>query len=1028
MTATTPGQVRDQRAAANGRAARPNGRLSEAAAGIEEALRARIAGEVRFDAVSRMLYSTDASNYQVDPIGVVIPASSDDVLATIEIAAGHRVPLLPRGGGSSLAGQTVGAALVLDFSKVLSRVLDVDVEARTVTVEPGINIDALNRELRPTGLMFGPDPASANRATAGGVVGNNSTGSHSILYGMTGDNVRAVKAALVDGSVIALGPLSPAAMAGRATIDDTKGRLFSQLLAFRERYGGLIARDFPPHWRRATGYSLDQLLKPDDAFNPARLLVSSEGTLATLLEVTFTLAPRPTRTALVLLQFDELVAAMAATPAILETDPSAVELMDRMLVNLTRSQPGFARQIALIEGDPAAVLAVEFYGESDTELERKADRLKRQLVERGVRTATDPLIVLDPARQADVWSVRKAGLGLLMSVRGDHKPIPVIEDVSVPVEHLAEYVAAIEELVAAHGTTAAYYAHASAGCLHIRPLVNLKTAAGVTMMADMAYAATELAHRFGGVMSGEHGDGLQRSELNEQIFGPELYAAMREFKRLWDPLGVMNPGKKVDAPPMTENLRYGPSYRASEPKTYLDFSGEGGFARAVEMCNGAGVCRKLKAGTMCPSFMATRDEKDSTRGRANALRDVLARGTLDRADLASCDVYDVLDLCLSCKACKTECPSSVDMAKLKTEFLAHYHDVHGTPLRARVFGHIHDLSRLASPLAPWVNLGMRLGLDRPVKRALGVAPERKLSPFAARTFSDRWQAHQQRDAGRRRQTRGQAVYFHDTFAEYNYPNIGMAAVTLLEAAGFEVVVEERRACCGRPMLSKGLIEDARKLARRNVDLLAPYARQGIPIIGTEPSCILTLRDEYRDLLPDDPDVAAIAGETYMIDEFLAKLDAAGDLGILWSDEPGPDVLFHGHCHQKALIGVGPSLAMLSAAGCAARESGAGCCGMAGSFGYEGEHYDVSRAIGEERLFPAVAAAGETTTVSVAGVSCRQQIEHFTGRKTRHIAEVLAARVAPGHTWAARAPEPIPAEIAPTPELAAHAKQTGAGPA
>jgi FAD/FMN-containing dehydrogenase/Fe-S oxidoreductase len=1028
MTVTLSDQSSATTIRLHGKGREPNGPPGLVAAALRDALQRRVAGEVRFDAVSRMLYSTDASNYQIDPVGVVIPATREDVLATIEIAAQHQVPLLPRGGGSSLSGQTVGTALVIDFSKVLSRVLEIDIEGGFVTVEPGINIDALNRQLRPNGVMFGPDPASANRATAGGVIGNNSTGSHSILYGMTGDNVQAVTAATVEGAVLDLGPLAPAAMAGRASIDDAKGRLYSQLLAFRERYGGLIARDFPPHWRRATGYSLDQLLKPDAEFNPARLLVSSEGTLATLLEITFRLVPRPTKTGLVLLQFDELVASMAATPAILETDPSAVELMGRMLIKLTRSQPSFARQISMIEGDPAAVLVVEYYGESDAELRQKAERLKLHLVASGVRTTADPLVVLDPARQEDVWSVRKAGLGLLMSVRGDHKPIPVIEDVSVPVEHLAEYVAAIEELVAAHGTTAAYYAHASAGCLHIRPLINLKTVEGVQTMSDMAYAAAGLARRFGGVMSGEHGDGLQRSELNELIFGPELYQAMGEFKRIWDPLGLMNPGKKVNGPPMTENLRFGPSYRAQEPKTYLDFSAEGGFARAVEMCNGAAVCRKLMAGTMCPSFMATRDEKDSTRGRANALRDVLARGTLDRPDLASKDVYDVLDLCLSCKACKTECPSSVDMAKIKTEFLAHYQAEHGASLRSRVFGHIHDLSRLASPVAPFANLGMRLGLDAPVKNALGVAPQRRLSPFAARTFTDRWRAHQRRHGGSPRQTRGKVVYFHDTFAEYNYPRIGMAAVTLLEAAGFEVIVEKRRVCCGRPLLSKGFVEEARKLARRNIELLAPYAQQGMPIVGTEPSCILTLRDEYRDLLPDDEDVAAVARESYMVDEFLAKLDQAGDLGIVWKDGPGPDVLFHGHCHQKALIGMGPSMAMLATAGCTASESGAGCCGMAGSFGYEAEHYEVSRKIGEERLFPAIAAATSSTTVSVSGVSCRQQIEHFTDRRTKHIAEVLAERIAPGHTWTVRAPEPVPAEVAPTPESVAHARNTGAGPA
>ncbi|MFT4040896.1 MAG: FAD-linked oxidase C-terminal domain-containing protein [Thermomicrobiales bacterium] len=1019
MTATLPPKAAPF--SANGRHAGP---AADLAGELQEELGKRLDGEVRFDATSRMLYSTDASNYQIEPVGVVVPRSIDDVRASIELAVKYGVPLLPRGGGSSLAGQTVGAALVMDFSKYVSRILDLDVEGQTVTVEPGINVAALNMQLRPTGLMFGPDPASAERATAGGIVGNNSTGSHSILYGMTGDNVMRARASLADGTVLELGPTTPEAMRAVAARDTGEGRLYRDLLAFREKHAALIERDFPRHWRRATGYSLDQLIKPDDEFNTARLLVSSEGTLATLLDVTFNLYKRPTKTGLVLLQFDELVASMSATPHILETDPSAVELMGRLLINLTRSQPGFARQISMIQGDPAAVLVVEYYGETEDELIRKADNLKQHLIDRGIKTTADPLTVLDVQQQADVWTVRKAGLGLLMSIRGDHKPIAVIEDVSVPVEHLAEYVGAIEDLVAAHNTEAAYYAHASAGCLHIRPLVNLKTREGVVSMVEMADAAADLAHRFGGHLSGEHGDGLQRSVLNERIFGPELYQAMRQYKRIWDPKLLMNPGKKVDAPPMTENLRYGPKYHARKPRTYLSFATEGGFDQAVEMCNGAGVCRKLKAGTMCPSFMATKDEKDSTRGRANALRNALAGDMLDRPDLASKDVYDTLDLCLSCKACKTECPSSVDMAKLKTEFLQHYHDVHGTPLRSRFFGHIHDISKLASPMAPLVNLTMRLGLDAPVKKALGVAPERKLSRFASRTFTQRWHAHQQQHAAQPRQTRGQIVYFHDTFAEYNYPHIGMAAVKLLEAAGFDVIVEERRACCGRPMLSKGLIEEARALAKQNIAVLAPYARNGIPIVGTEPSCILTLRDEYKDLLPDDPVTATVASESYMIDEFLAKLDKAGDLGIVWKDDAGPEVLFHGHCHQKALIGMAPSMAMLRNAGCSAKESGAGCCGMAGSFGYEAEHYDVSKKIGEDRLFPAVEAMPETAVISVAGVSCRQQIGHFTGRHSRHIAEVLAERIAPGHRWAARAPEPVPDSVQPTPETEAHAKQTG----
>jgi Fe-S oxidoreductase len=651
-------------------------------------------------------------------------------------------------------------------------------------------------------------------------------------------------------------------------------------------------------------------------------------------------------------------------------------------------------------------------------LEQKAARLEDMLQRRGIRLSTKPYRVFDPARQADIWKVRKDGLGLLMSIKGDHKPIPVIEDVSVPVEHLAEFVGTVENLVTDYGTTAAYYAHASAGCLHIRPLINLKTVEGVTAMKEMALVAADLAHKFGGHMSGEHGDGLQRSELNEIIFGPDLYEAMRQFKQVWDPRGLMNPGKKVDAPSMIESLRYGPDYAAREPKTHLSFASDGGLLGAVEMCNGAAVCRKLKAGTMCPSFMATKDEKDSTRGRANALRNALAGEVFDRSSFTSKETYDVLDLCLSCKACKTECPSSVDMAKLKIEFLAQYQDVHGTPLRSRVFGNIHTISRLTAPVAPLANLALRTPVAKPVMRMIGVHPERRLSSFVRRTFVTRWRKHVKHRTPR--QTRGQVVYFHDTFATYNYPRIGMAAVRLLEAAGFEVIVEERRACCGRPMLSKGLVSDAKKAARRNVAVLAPYAKRGIPIIGTEPSCILTLRDEYRDLLPDDPDTAILADHAFMIDEFLAKLDAAGELGITWKKGPGPEVFFHGHCHQKALIGVGPSLATLNAAGCQARESGAGCCGMAGSFGYESEHYVVSRLIGEERLFPAIKATTQDTTIAVAGVSCRQQIEHFTNRNSRHIAEVLAGRIASNHVWQPPVTETLPAEVTPTPEVVVHA--------
>lgn len=954
---------------------------------LEQELRWRLEGEVRFDLYSRMLYSTDASNYQIEPLGVVIPKTYDDVRWTIELAAKYQTPILPRGGGSSLAGQAVGRALVIDTSKYLNQLLEVDPVARVARVQPGIVVNQLNAKLRKYGLMFGPDPASADRATIGGAIGNNASGSHSILYGMTADHVLAAHTILSDGTELIFQALRPDELAARAQLPTREGQLYRDLLALRDRYAEAIEREYPRHWRRASGYGLKELLRED--FNVARLLASSEGTLAFGLEYTLNLVPRPTRTALVLLQFDDLVRAMEATPLILECDPSAVELMDGLLISLTRQQPGYASQIAFIEGTPQAVLVVEFYGETEAELVAKVERLQQHLTRH--RIAQNPLPVFNPARQADVWTVRKAGLGLLMSIKGDAKPIACIEDVSVPVEHLAEYVREILRLVAEHGTSAAFYAHASAGCLHVRPLVNLKTADGVRTMRALTEGALELAVRFGGVMSGEHGDGLARGELNERLFGPTLYRCMKELKAIFDPAGLMNPGKIVDCPPLDQNLRYGPDYRTVNIKTYLSFEREGGFARAIEMCNGAGVCRKLGAGTMCPSYMATRDERDTTRARANALRAALASRVLQPGHFTDPRTYEVLDLCLACKACKTECPSSVDMAKIKTEFLAHYYRAHGTPLRARAFGNIHLINKLGSRVAPFANLAARSPLGRLGKRALGVHPERDLPRFARVPF-DRW--FRERSGPRGDGVRGPVVYFHDTFTTYNYPEIGRAAVEVLEAAGYSVTIVERRACCGRPMLSKGLVESARRLARANVELLAPYARAGIPIVGTEPSCILTLRDEYLDLLPGHPDAAVVAQNSFMIDEFLARQLERGELSLPWRAEPGPKVLFHGHCHQKALIGVKPSLAVLKAAGCTVEESGAGCCGMAGSFGYEAEHYEISRKIGAERLFPKVEEQPADTVIAVAGVSCREQIAHFTGRRPLHLVEVLAARLAP----------------------------------
>jgi FAD/FMN-containing dehydrogenase/Fe-S oxidoreductase len=964
----------------------PRTSLDQTRETLAQALRPRIQGEIRFDQYTRTLYSTDASNYMIEPLGVVLPRTVDDIQAAMDVAAQHGISILPRGGGSSLAGQTVGEALIIDTSKYMNQMLELDQSNRRVRVQPGMVLSTLNSKLKKHGLMFGPDPSSGDRATIGGVVGNNSAGAHSILYGMTKDHVNTAQVILSDGTPISFGEISLDDWKYKARLDTREGRLYRDLLDLRERHGEAIKRDYPRHWRRATGYNLPELIR-DDGFNPARLLVSSEGSLTFGVEYEMGLVETPTRTALAVLQFDDLVDAMRATPTILECEPSAIELMDRMLVSLTRSQPGYADLISFITGDARDVIVVEFYGENEDELKESLDHLESHLKANDIQQ--DIIKVLDPRQQSDIWSVRKAGLGLLMSVKGDAKPIACIEDVSVPVEHLAEYVEAILKLVDEHDTKAAFYAHASAGCLHIRPLISLKTVDGIQSMRDITLAAADLAVEFGGVMSGEHGDGLARGELNEQIFGPELYQCMKELKYAFDPDGRMNPGKIVDCPPMTKNLRYGADYRTVDIMTHLDFTPEGGFAAAIEMCNGAGVCRKTGSGTMCPSYMATHDEEDSTRGRANALRAALSGQGLKFENFTDPRTYQVLDLCISCKACKTECPSSVDMAKIKAEFLAQYYDANGTPARAKMLANVPQLNRLGVRMAPIANLVMKTPLASIGKRIAGIHPKRELAPFASETFES-W--FQKRGPRREHGHRGLVVYYHDTFTNTQYPEIGKATVRLLEAAGYTVAIVPQRACCGRPAYSKGLVNEARELARKNVAALAPYARQGIPIVGTEPSCILTLRDEYADLLPGDPDVEKLGVNSFMVDEFLDKLDRNGELDIVWKESDGTNVMFHGHCHQKAVVGMAPSMAMLNRAGYVVKESGAGCCGMAGSFGYEAEHYEVSRKIGEERLFPMVNQQAKETIISVAGVSCREQIGHFTGRRPTHIAEVLADRI------------------------------------
>ncbi|MFZ1756953.1 MAG: FAD-linked oxidase C-terminal domain-containing protein [Caldilineaceae bacterium] len=984
-------------------------------------LRADIQGEVRFDAYSRMLYSTDASLYQIQPVGVVLPKNADDIQAAMQIAARHAIPVLPRGGGSSLAGQAVGAALVLDTSKYMDRILGVDEERRTVRVQPGMTVGILNKALAPLGLMLGPDPASAERATVGGSIGNNATGSHSILYGMMADNVQETAVVLADGSTARFGPVAPGDLAALGRGDSLESRIYRELPGLISGVTEQIVARWPKHWRRASGYNLDRLaaallpadqrsrlnpsspFRPDvvdpvriDRFNLAQLITGSEGTLATITEATLGLVPKPKFTGLAVVHFDRVVDACASIPIILETDPSASELLDKQLMDLARAQPEWAKKMFFVEGDPEAVLLTEYYGNSPDEVEKKLAHLEDHLRRRGVTGVIRRYV--QPQAQADVWSVRKAGLNILMGKRGEYKPITGIEDVSVPPEVLAAYVERI--LAFAKTQTAskgvAVYAHASAGCLHVRPLLNTKSADGIAALQALGEFACDLAVEYGGTMSGEHGDGLVRSALNPRLFGPELYEALRQTKAIFDPENRMNPGKIVDAPPIGENLRYGTEYQTIELKTVYDWSSDGGFGPAVEMCNGAGVCRKLGAGTMCPSFQATREEQDSTRGRANSLRNALA-GRIPREELYTPEMYGVMDLCLGCKACKSECPSSVDMARIKSEYLVHYYAEHGLPLFNRMMGLLPSINRLlygvARPLVPLVNATLASAPAKAVLARIGVHPARSLPPYAPNTFSHWFHARGEgrgaKNATRDSQaaTRNSVILFHDTWAEYNHPEVAQAAVRVLEAAGYAVYLAEGRACCGRPLITGGQADKAKAWVDQNVALLAPYAAQGIPIVGVEPSCILTLRDEYPALAADKNRAQILAQHALTFEEFVVREAEAGGFGDIWQETPG-QVHLHGHCHARALVGDEASVAALKQAGYRVQVIPSGCCGMAGDFGYEKDHYEISRNIGEDRLFPAVRAAAKDDLIIASGTSCRDQIGHFTERKPVHIAQAL----------------------------------------
>jgi FAD/FMN-containing dehydrogenase/Fe-S oxidoreductase len=991
-----------------------------ATAELAQRLRTAVDGDVLFDAASRGRYSTDASIYQVEPIGVVVPRAHADVRAIVDVCRELRVPVLPRGAGSSQCGQTVGAALVIDSSKHLGAIGGVDRDAMTVTVEPGVVLDRLNSVLRPHGLWFPVDVSTSAQATIGGMAGNNSCGSRSIHYGNMVHNVAAIDALLADGTE-----------ARFSTTDAMRGApprvraLVEGLEAIGRREHDEIARQVPNVMRRVGGYNLDvfhpQSQRPytaDGRVNLAHLLVGSEGTLAWSRALTLNLVPLPKHRTLGIVNFPTLYRAMQCAEAIATLAPTAVELVDRTMIDLARANPAFRPTIdAALIGEPDAILLVEFIGDTRDAPVAALAQLVELMGDLGLPASV--VSMTDANAQKALWDVRKAGLNIMMSMKGDGKPVSFIEDCAVPLPHLADYVERLTQVFAKHGTRGTWYAHASVGTLHVRPILDMRRD-GAAKMRAIAEEAGAMVREYKGAFSGEHGDGLVRSEWVAWQFGPRLTRAFEEIKALFDPAGLMNPGKIVRPTKMDDAtlFRFPPAYRVVPIVPALDWSAwnvqsdpvtetttapgtggdpAGGFAKAVEMCNNNGHCRKFDAGTMCPSFRVTRDEQHLTRGRANTLRLALS-GQLGPDALQSQAVRDALDLCVSCKGCRRECPTGVDMAKMKIEALHQWQRTHRLPFRDRAIAHLPRWAPVASRLPGLANLRNRAGwLARFTERRFGIAAQRTLPAWRRDTFLRH---------AKPSQAPADVVLFVDTFTNYFEPENAHAALAVLNAAGYHVAIagptagdgdRARPLCCGRTYLAAGMVDEARAEAQRMVAALVPHVAAGAAIIGLEPACLLSLRDEYQVLGLGD-NATRIGERAFLIEEFLAREDAAGQLKLPLRALPQSHALLHGHCHQKAFDAVDATRRVLTLVpGLKVDVVESGCCGMAGSFGYDAAHYDVSLRMAELSLLPAVRAADAETLIVADGTSCRHQIADGTrgtaARTAEHVVRVLERALA-----------------------------------
>ncbi len=944
-------------------------------------LQREIRGDLLHDALSRGRYSTDASIYQIVPRAVVVPADDADVEAALQVAREEGLPVLPRGAGTSQNGQAIGDALLIDTTRHLNNITNLDVESLTVTVQPGVVLDQLNRFLKPHGLFYPVDVSTANRATLGGMTGNNSCGARSIRYGNMVHNVHSIEAILADGSKAHFKKLN--GTGGVSTLE-------SRLLALGQREADEIHARFPDLLRRVGGYNIDELTKTDP--NMARLLVGSEGTLAFFQRIHLDLQPLPRHKVLGVCHFPSFYEAMDSTQHIVRLNPAAVELVDRTMIELARNIPLFAGTVSkFVQGEPDAILLVEFAGDDRDEQLRGLRELVELMESMGFRDSV--VEAVDPSFQNAIWEVRKSGLNIMMSMKGDGKPVSFIEDCAVRLEDLAEYTSRLTDIFHKHGTEGTFYAHASVGTLHVRPVLNMKQPEGASTMRAIMEETLEMVREYKGSHSGEHGDGISRSEFHRDMFGDRMVKNFEEVKNLFDPNGMMNPGKIVNPHSFDDRelMRFKPGYESRMPDTALDWSEWGGFDRAVEMCNNNGACRKANVGTMCPSYRVTYDEQHLTRGRANSLR-LAITGQLDGDGLESQALYDTMDLCVGCKGCKRECPTGVDMARMKSEFLYHYNKLHKPGLRGRLFAFLPRYAYRLRSLSFLLNLRDTIpGFAALSELLLGLSRRRPLPRWRRDHFVPVIE-----DAVP--DERPEVVLLVDTFNHCFEAENAIAAMSVLTAAGYRVhcpaaADHDRPLCCGRTFFSSGLLDQAREEARRTVDALRPYIERGVPVVGLEPSCLLTLRDEYLVLIPGE-ETRALAENSFLLEEFLVREREAGRAGLQLKPLSQKKALVHGHCHQKAfnlMSSVERVLRWVPELEVGTIDSS--CCGMAGSFGYEQEHYELSMKMGSLSLFPAVDNAGEDTLIVADGTSCRHQIRQGTDRNALHIARVLQMALA-----------------------------------